>query len=112
MQVARKSKPVDLMAFACELQRRFETATTIESRKEKGQVFTPASICRYMAGLFTGIPDRVRLLDAGAGIGSLAAAFCERHRESLGRMGATAEVEAFSLFGIFVVHPRTNPLSR
>ena len=39
MQVARKSKPVDLMAFAHALQRRYETATTVESRKEKGQVF-------------------------------------------------------------------------
>jgi adenine-specific DNA-methyltransferase len=31
-----------------------------------------------MAGLFTRIPNCGRLLDAGAGIGSLAAAFCER----------------------------------
>jgi len=78
MQVARKSKPVDLMAFAFALQKRHEAATTVESRKEKGQVFTPVSVCRYMAGLFTRIPDRGRLLDAGAGIGSLAAALCER----------------------------------
>ena len=78
MQVARKSKPVDLMAFAAALQKRHEAATTVESRKEKGQVFTPVGVCRYMAGLFTRIPDRGRLLDAGAGIGSLAAAFCER----------------------------------
>ena len=78
MQVARKSKPVDLMAFAAALQKRHEAATTVESRKEKGQVFTPAGVCRFMAGLFTRIPDRFRLLDAGAGVGSLAAAFCER----------------------------------
>src|SRR5437762_145819 len=78
MQVARKSKPVDLMAFAAALQKRHEAATTVELRKEKGQVFTPFGVCRFMAGLFTRIPDRVRILDAGAGIGSLAAAFCER----------------------------------
>ena len=78
MQVARKSKPIDLMAFALALQKRYEAATTVESRKDKGQVFTPVGVCRYMAGLFTRIPDRVRLLDAGAGIGSLAAACCER----------------------------------
>ena len=81
MQVARKSKPVDLMAFAAALQKRHEAATTVESRKEKGQVFTPVGVCRYMAGLFTRIPDRGRLLDAGAGIGSLAAAFCERRTD-------------------------------
>jgi len=78
MQVARKSKPVDLMAFAYALQKRYEATTTVESRKEKGQVFTPVGVCRYMAGLFTRIPERGRLLDAGAGIGSLTTAFCER----------------------------------
>lgn len=78
MQVARKSKSVDLMAVSAALQKRHEDATTVESRKDKGQVFTPVGVCRYMAGLFTRIPDRVRVLDAGAGIGSLAAAFCER----------------------------------
>ena len=31
-----------------------------------------------MAGLFTRIPDRFRLLDAGAGVGSLATAVCDR----------------------------------
>src|SRR5947209_1567804 len=78
MSAVNQSKPIDLMTFVAALQRRHETATTVEWRKEKGQVFTPVRICRYMAGLFTRIPDRLRLLDAGAGIGSLAAAFCER----------------------------------
>jgi adenine-specific DNA-methyltransferase len=78
MQIARKSIPVDLMAFATGLQKRYEAASTVESRKVKGQVFTPVGVCRYMAGLFSRIPDRGRLLDAGAGIGSLAAAVCER----------------------------------
>ena len=49
-------------------------------RKEKGQVFTPPGICRFMAGLFTRIPDRFRLLDRRgggrlAGVGRLRAAF-------------------------------------
>ena len=52
MQVARNLNPVDLMAFAVALQKRYDAATTVESRKEKGQVFTPVSVCRYMAGLF------------------------------------------------------------
>lgn len=44
-----------------------------------GQFFTPAKTAQFMAGLF--IPTngkRCRLLDAGAGIGSLSAAFLER----------------------------------
>lgn len=77
-QVARKQKSVDLMSFSAALQKRHEVATTVETRKEKGQVFTPVEVCRYMAGLFTRIPDSVRLLDPGAGLGSLTAAFCER----------------------------------
>ncbi len=78
MQAARPSKLIDLMTFANTLQRRHEAVTTVDSRKERGQVFTPAGICRYMASLFTRIPEQVRLLDPGAGVGSLAAAFCER----------------------------------
>lgn len=78
MQLVSMSKPVDLMVFGTNLQKRYEAATTVESRKEKGQVFTPVSICRYMAGLFSRISDQVQLLDAGAGLGFLAAAFCER----------------------------------
>lgn len=78
MQVPRTSRPADLLTFARALQRRHEAATPVESRKGRGQVFTPVGICRSMAGLFTWIPDRARLLDAGAGIGSPAAAFRER----------------------------------
>ena len=78
ISVAKKTKPVDLLSFVAALQKRHEAATKIESRKIKGQVFTPESVCRYMASLFTRIPDRVRLLDPGAGLGSLTAAFCER----------------------------------
>jgi adenine-specific DNA-methyltransferase len=66
------------MTFVAALQKRHEAATTAEARKERGQIFTPVRICRYMAGLFTRIPERTRLLDPGAGVGSLAAAFCER----------------------------------
>lgn len=49
-----------------------------------GQFFTPASTARFMAGLFEAKEcEQARLLDAGAGIGSLSAAFAER-REGLG----------------------------
>ncbi|WP_165228380.1 Eco57I restriction-modification methylase domain-containing protein [Aquisphaera insulae] len=60
------------------LQRRHEAATSAEARKGRGQVFTPASVCRFMAGMFARIPDRFRLLDPGAGVGSLSAAVCDR----------------------------------
>ena len=49
-----------------------------EKRSALGQYMTPAPIARYMASLFAGLEDGVRLLDAGAGVGSLTAACVER----------------------------------
>lgn len=66
------------LAFCSQLQEEFERTTTVDDRKEKGQVFTPPGVCRYMAGLFTDIPKSFRLLDPGAGLGTLTAAVCER----------------------------------
>jgi adenine-specific DNA-methyltransferase len=44
-----------------------------------GQFFTPAAIAEFMAGLFApGTEDACRLLDAGAGSGSLSDAFLRR----------------------------------
>jgi adenine-specific DNA-methyltransferase len=42
---------------------------------ELGQFFTPAPIATMMAGLFSTLPSEINLLDPGAGIGSLSAAF-------------------------------------
>src|SRR5579883_1677681 len=47
-------------------------------RSELGQYMTPAPISRFMASLFAGASGDIRLLDPGAGVGSLTAAFVER----------------------------------
>ena len=78
MQLARKLRNLDLLDYAVALQERHEEGTPADARKEKGQVFTPPSVCRFMASLVTRVPDRFRLLDPGAGVGSLASAVCER----------------------------------
>jgi adenine-specific DNA-methyltransferase len=66
------------------------TAAVAESatRKRKGEIgqfLTPAPLADFMASLFQPLPKAVRLLDAGAGAGSLMAAFvarlCAEHRE-------------------------------
>lgn len=53
-------------------------------RAEMGQYPTPPAIARFMAAMFGDPPEIVRLLDAGAGVGTLTAAFvedaCNRHR--------------------------------
>ena len=62
-----------------ERQRDYEIATTLEYRKRKGQFFTPPEISRFMAAFFASPnPKAFRLLDPGAGVGSLSAAFCDR----------------------------------
>ncbi len=60
---------------------RLTVAKAIDPKKKSqyGQFFTPAEIARFMAGLFTQKSgNNCRLLDAGAGIGSLSVAFLER----------------------------------
>lgn len=46
-------------------------------RAEMGQFPTSPAIARFMASLFTELPSDVALLDAGAGVGTLTAAFAE-----------------------------------
>lgn len=61
-------------------RRKAISESTPASRKsEFGQFLTPSVIARYMASLFGSFAQKdIRLLDAGAGIGSLTAAFVER----------------------------------
>lgn len=54
-------------------------------RAKMGQFFTPPIVARFMASLFGPLPEQVRLLDAGAGVGCLTAAFvgetCQRETQ-------------------------------
>ncbi|MBN1584221.1 MAG: Eco57I restriction-modification methylase domain-containing protein, partial [Anaerolineae bacterium] len=64
-----------------------------ERRSRMGQFFTPPPVARLMASLFSTSGEEIRLLDAGAGVGSLTAAFvqdaCQR-RVSPSRISALA----------------------
>ena len=48
-----------------------------ERRSALGQFMTPAATARLMASMFEAKHESIRLLDAGAGVGSLTAAFIE-----------------------------------
>ena len=50
-------------------------------QKELGQFLTATPVADFMASMFGPLPRTVRLLDAGAGAGSLTAAFVSRLRE-------------------------------
>jgi adenine-specific DNA-methyltransferase len=58
-------------------QTRLEVSPTLDPKRRAklGQFMTPGKIASFMAGMFAELPDKVRLLDAGAGMGALTAAF-------------------------------------
>ncbi|QIK96219.1 SAM-dependent methyltransferase [Sphingomonas sp. HDW15A] len=65
-------------------------------RSEFGQFMTPASVASFMAGLFEELPDSIRLLDAGAGMGALTAAFVD-HVCGLDKLPTTLDVTTFEV---------------
>ena len=73
----RRAQPGQL-DYAGAIQARYEDDSPVEERKKRGQFFTPPAVCRFMAALLGEIHDDFKLLDAGAGVGSLSAAVCER----------------------------------
>ncbi len=57
----------------------FDDATSPVDRKTRGHFGTPRKIAEFMSSLFVRIPaNGFRLLDAGAGVGTLSAAVCAR----------------------------------
>jgi len=63
---------------------RLEVSPTLDPKRrvKLGQFMTPGSIASFMAGMFDVLPADIRLLDAGAGMGMLTAAYVA---EALGR---------------------------
>ena len=86
-------------------QKRLEISRGTEANRKSqlGQFLTPARTAAFMAGLF---PDNIgtcRLLDAGAGIGSLSAAFLDRCRA--GELNfQRVELDAFEIDTALHVH--------
>ena len=68
-----------LTQFASDQQRHFDSLTSPTERKERGHFGTPSVIADFMVGMFPKIPNgTVRILDPGAGVGTLSAALCQR----------------------------------
>lgn len=69
----------ELPEYAAEQQRQFDSITTSDERKKRGHFGTPPLIAEFMAGLFSNRFDgTMRILDPGAGVGTLSAAVCQR----------------------------------
>lgn len=86
-------------------QKRLYLSKRTESIKKSqfGQFLTPEKTAAFMAGLFDDGKGGCRLLDAGAGIGSLSAAFLERWRQG-GFHFKKVAVDAFELDSALVGH--------
>jgi adenine-specific DNA-methyltransferase len=48
-----------------------------QRKADLGQFMTPESVAKFIAGLFSQRTGTIRLLDAGAGVGALTAAFLD-----------------------------------
>jgi len=82
-----------LTAFAARQQQAFECATTPARRKRAGHFGTPAAIAEFMARLPSRMPlGTVRILDPGAGVGTLSAAVCQRVQSLPGRRNLEIDV--------------------
>lgn len=66
-----------LVAYAAALHADFYSSATAETRKSRGQVFTPRAVSEFMATQLRPLPAAFRVLDPGAGVGSLTAAVCD-----------------------------------
>jgi len=66
------------MTLVDQTRREANAVLNPERKVNFGQYMTPASVALFMASLFSKPHGVVRLLDAGAGVGSLIAAFIER----------------------------------
>ncbi|MDD4735177.1 MAG: BsuBI/PstI family type II restriction endonuclease [Kiritimatiellae bacterium] len=79
--------------------RRLDVSSQIapERRSKLGQYFTPSEIAEFMAKMFEVISsNQIRILDAGAGIGTLTAALITRMLEAE-HLPKTIEVTAFEI---------------
>lgn len=75
MQIAIEN----LLEFAASQQRQYDSNSCPADRKENGHFGTPPEIAEFMAGMFPKLPaETIRILDPGAGVGTLSAALCER----------------------------------
>src|SRR5579859_740070 len=69
----------NLTQLAAEHQRRFDATTLPRTKKSRGHFGTAPAIADFMAGMFTEFANgAVRILDPGAGVGTLSAAVCQR----------------------------------
>jgi adenine-specific DNA-methyltransferase len=71
-------KPGPVLSYVEQCRMKHSHDSTQVAQKALGQYLTPASVACFMASLFEIQGENVRLLDPGAGMGALTAAFIDR----------------------------------
>ncbi|MEB3217953.1 MAG: Eco57I restriction-modification methylase domain-containing protein [Nostocales cyanobacterium 94392] len=74
----------------------------LKQRSQLGQFLTPAPIARFMAKQFINLSGNISLLDAGAGIGILTAAFVERLLANPGEVNS-CHITAYEVESDFIL---------
>ncbi len=74
----RDERPGSILHDVVARTSRHVSLTCDVARRSAGQVFTPPSVATFMADQISSIGPHFRFVDAGAGIGVLSAAVCER----------------------------------
>ena len=78
LELPARMRGESLTRYAVRLAENYANRTTHETRKKKGQFFTPDTVATFMAGLAElQQKSTIRLLDPGAGVGILSAAICD-----------------------------------
>jgi adenine-specific DNA-methyltransferase len=102
--IGRKAQG-DMVLLSGVEQKRLHLSKSTEAKKKSllGQFLTPEKTAAFMASLFPDGEGDCRLLDAGAGIGSLSAAFSDRWRDGGFRFRKVV-VDAFELDSALAEH--------
>jgi len=98
MMTPRKTKQETTLLLSAVEQKRLHVSRSTEAKRKSqlGQFLTPETTAAFMSSLFPDSEEDCRLLDAGAGIGSLSAAFLERWRSG-GFHFQNVELDAFEI---------------
>lgn len=88
-RIPKKKKNENILDYAIRLSDRYIESKDLTERKLKGEFFTPRRVSIFMARLLNVKQDNINLLDPGAGVGTLSAAFCDRLLKSSKRITLT-----------------------
>jgi len=92
--ILKKEGEESVLDYAIRISDIASRSIPLEKRKVRAQFFTPKEVSNFMADMFT-IKDKreIRLLDPGAGVGNLTAAFCNKILSS--KCKHSIEVDAY-----------------